>query len=121
MILAGKFFTVKQEEKQDGSYVILFDHAHPIFSGHFPGQPVVPGVCMIQIIKELLEGRGNAKLQLQQADHLKFLAVINPLETPEVNVSMEINEDENPLVVSGKIYRNELVFLKFKMGFTIVQ
>ena len=26
---------------------------HPIFKGHFPNNPVTPGVCMMQIVKNL--------------------------------------------------------------------
>ncbi|MBQ0740088.1 3-hydroxyacyl-ACP dehydratase, partial [Aquimarina celericrescens] len=35
---------------------ITINKNHKIFKGHFPGNPVTPGVCMIQIIKELAEG-----------------------------------------------------------------
>ena len=30
---------------------------HPIFDGHFPDVPVLPGATMMQIAKELLEER----------------------------------------------------------------
>ena len=121
-MLTGKFFTVKDErdEGNDHTFSILFDPAHLIFEGHFPGQPVVPGVCMIQIVKELLERQRKLKIQLQKADHLKFLAVISPIETPEVNISMNVAEGENILNVSGKISRGETVFLKYKMSFTVL-
>ena len=42
-----------QEEKIEAE--ISIDVHHKIFEGHFPGQPVLPGVCMIQIVKELVE------------------------------------------------------------------
>ena len=35
--------------------IIELDEHHDIFKGHFPGQPVLPGVCMLQITKEILE------------------------------------------------------------------
>ena len=28
---------------------VEIDPTHPIFEGHFPDQPVLPGVCMVQI------------------------------------------------------------------------
>jgi len=34
---------------------IFINKEHEIFKGHFPNNPVMPGVCMIQIIKELTE------------------------------------------------------------------
>ena len=45
---------------------ISIDRDHTIFKGHFPGNPVMPGVCMIQIIKELTEeATGNLAKEIQ--------------------------------------------------------
>jgi 3-hydroxyacyl-[acyl-carrier-protein] dehydratase len=44
----------------------LLNPKHAIFAGHFPGQPVVPGVCMLQIIKEGLEQALDKKLVYKQ-------------------------------------------------------
>ena len=52
------FYTLNQIAPQgEGKYIcrITLNPAHPIFAGHFPGNPITPGVCMLQIIKELTE------------------------------------------------------------------
>lgn len=74
---------------------INLNSKHPIFKGHFPGLPVVPGVCMMAIVKELLQKGVGKKLQLQKADTIKFLALINPNEHPSVDVEIKYlpNED----------------------------
>ena len=51
---------------------IELNPSHPIFNGHFPGQPVLPGVCMLQIIKELLEVSIGKTTRLRKASECKF-------------------------------------------------
>ena len=64
-MLLGNFFTIINKEITDNSATLLIsiNAAHPIFEGHFPGQPVVPGVCMIQMIKEMMESIEGKPLQ----------------------------------------------------------
>lgn len=49
-----------------------------IFIGHFRGQPVLPGSCMLQVVKEVLENTLNKSLLLTKADQIKFLRIIDP-------------------------------------------
>ena len=57
-MLLKDFYSIEKLEKTDeGKYMasIFLNSAHAIFKGHFPGNPVTPGVCMMQIIKELTQ------------------------------------------------------------------
>ena len=65
---------------------IVFNADHDIFKGHFPGQPVVPGVCMMEIVKELLQNKVNKPLVLQNARNVKFLGFISPDMQPVANI-----------------------------------
>src|SRR5690606_23989062 len=57
---------------------VRLNPAHPIFDGHFPDNPVAPGVCMMQIVKELTETVERKILFLVRASNVKFTALINP-------------------------------------------
>ena len=59
-----------------------------------PQHAVVPGVCMLQIIKECIEKIQQAPLQYKQIASCKFLSVINPNETPELKLSLTIKKNE---------------------------
>ena len=58
MRLNGDFYRIESrlEDRtlgQSGFNVIL-NPDHLIYKAHFPGQPVTPGVCILQMIRELL-------------------------------------------------------------------
>lgn len=92
---------------------ISINSLHDVFQGHFPGNPVVPGVCMIQILKELLEVSNNKHYRLQEARNIKFMNVLNPSANPTVTIVQEINEEQRRIKVSSSISDSGKVFLKF--------
>jgi len=121
MILAGDFYTVVNMVAEEGrtSAVLTINPDHEIFRGHFPGQPVVPGVCMMQIVKELLETATSRVLRLHTGLDLKFLSVIDP----GVNNTIHAHTDFTVLAsgdinVTARIFYNDTTFFKFKGVFT---
>lgn len=69
------------------------------FDGHFPGQPVLPGVCLVQAVLVAAEQAQNRKLKLVEIVLSKFFAVTLPDEKLDVAIKM----DEN--MVRAKISR----------------
>lgn len=119
-MLLGNFFIISDRTALGNKVAATIDinPKHPIFEGHFPGQPVVPGVCMMQMMKELLETEINCKTQLRKADFLKFLAVINPVENPRVSVEFSHEQKEDAAIsVTGRLYKDATTFVKFKGSF----
>ena len=96
---------------------ITINKDHIIFKGHFPGNPVMPGVCMIQIIKEITEKIVNKTLFMQSANNIKFMAIINPFLTPELELQLEIIETEGVFKVKNVSKFEETVALKSTTNF----
>jgi 3-hydroxyacyl-[acyl-carrier-protein] dehydratase len=99
----------------DKTYVAIIDvnAAHEVFKGHFPGNPVMPGVCMMQIVKEIAQQAVNTTLTLKKALNVKFMAVINPELTPQLRLDLEIIQtDDNHIKVKNTTYFNDTVALK---------
>lgn len=71
---------------------ITINKDHDIFKGHFPGNPVTPGVCVMQIIKELTETVVGEKLQMKSSSNIKFTAIINPFLEPNLDMVLEIDK-----------------------------
>lgn len=63
---------------------VVLNPGHPLFEGHFPGNPILPGVCTLQIAKELLEKLLGREIMLKKALNIKYLGFVNPLTQPEM-------------------------------------
>ncbi len=95
-MLLKDFYKVEKLEKTDqGKYVaiVFLNNNHDIFKGHFPGNPVTPGVCMMQIIKELTEEIMGSSLIMTSSSNVKFMAIINPNTHPRLRLDLEILGD----------------------------
>lgn len=58
---------------------------HPCLPGHFPGEPLVPGVVMLEAVAEALRAwRGERLARIAEA---KFAAPLRPGEDAEVRLS----------------------------------
>lgn len=93
---------------------IRWNEQHPIFDGHFPGQPIVPGVCMVQIIRELVEKKIGASVRIVAGDNLKFLKFIDPRFQTNVGVSITIKTTDLGLSVKGSLFETDNVLFKFE-------
>ncbi|WP_160138043.1 3-hydroxyacyl-ACP dehydratase [Chryseobacterium sp. c4a] len=114
------FYTLTSYEKAENGSFIAYIHLnkdHDIFKGHFPGNPVTPGVCMMQIIKELTEEFTGSKLFLKSASNVKFMAIINPFETPDLKLQLDITEDLEDVKVKNVTSFGETIALKLSVSY----
>jgi 3-hydroxyacyl-[acyl-carrier-protein] dehydratase len=117
MILLNDFFTINDTVSSETEIwaELRINANHKIFEGHFPSQPVVPGVCMMQMIKEIMEQVTGKETNLVQAADMKFLAVINPLENNLIHASIKYATEESSAVnIVASLFKDELVHFKFK-------
>ena len=122
MILKDDFYTIVQLTEEDNAIraTLKLNPAHRIFDGHFPGQPVVPGVCMVQMIKEILETAIGKSMMLKQSDYIKFLSVINPMEEKSVNAFVQYNDKGTEGIHTvASLHCEERVCMKLKGVFVL--
>lgn len=120
MVLKDFYKVLSEEQTSDSKYTItiLINEKHEVFKGHFPGNPIMPGVCMIQIIKELTESITQSSLIIQTLSNVKFMALINPEIHPELRIELDIITTEDDLVkVKNTTYFNDTVALKLSNVF----
>ena len=82
----------------DHSYTIKLNAEHFIYAAHFPGEPITPGVCIMQIAHELLELHLGKQLDIDTVKNVKFLRIITPTETPVVCYTLQKVSVEERLV-----------------------
>ena len=113
-------FKISKLEHNDGVIGATLDINKDcdIFKGHFPGHPVVPGACMLQMVKDVLEEALITSLRLKKAEHLKFIAMIDPGKTHSVHLGMSYKFiDEDSVNVGAKLITGEVVCFKFQGTF----
>lgn len=96
---------------------ITINKDHRIFKGHFPGNPVTPGVCMMQIVKELTEEIVGSKLFMQSSSNVKFMAIINPENTPDLDLTLDISKTDEGYKVKNTVVFGETPALKLTSNF----
>ncbi len=113
-MLLNDFFDIQQITQEGNTALcsVSLNLQHSIYSGHFPGNPVTPGVVQIQMVKELLEQVLNQKLSLLNMPRCKFLAVLDPRQTPQFVVKLEISKQDNLVKVNASGEEGEQVFFK---------
>jgi 3-hydroxyacyl-[acyl-carrier-protein] dehydratase len=113
-LIKSNFYKILSEEitNEEFKFSIEINPNHPIFEGHFPGNPVTPGVVQMEIIKELVGTGIRKKVELSTMSNCKFLSVLNPIESTIINVSIKYLIDENSIKTNVSISNSNTTFLK---------
>jgi 3-hydroxyacyl-[acyl-carrier-protein] dehydratase len=117
MLFEGKLYEIRNMESVGEilrvSILILRDH--PVYDGHFPGNPILPGVCTLQIAGELLSTYLDQKLMLIKSDSIKFISLVVPTENQLLDYEISFSsKEENILSVKCMVTCNEMEVLKMK-------
>lgn len=121
MAATTDIFAITKIEHQSNSVHAALDinKDSEIFKGHFPGQPVVPGACMLQIVKNVLETALNNPLELKKAGYLKFISMIDPNVVREVELEIVYKLDEKEITATAALTCDETVCFKFQGSFIV--
>jgi 3-hydroxyacyl-[acyl-carrier-protein] dehydratase len=90
-----------------------------IFEGHFPGQPVVPGDCMVQLVKDILQDALNIKVMLKKAATIKFIAMITPDTVHPINLTIGYKIiDDGYISINAKILTGDVTCFKLQGNYS---
>jgi 3-hydroxyacyl-[acyl-carrier-protein] dehydratase len=123
-MLINNFFTpvqlpdyieeITEDHKVEFSVGIKLNPHHNIFKGHFPGQPIVPGVTYIEMIREIMSAVIKKDFRLKEAASIKFLSITNPVENSDLNFAFSLALISNHLIKSRVSISSERgVVIKF--------
>jgi len=115
-MLQNELFTFTDLQAEEGTITtnVWLNPAHPIFKGHFPGMPVLPGVCMMQMAKELLDLHLKKQTRLVKASDLKFLSIITPDRDKALQLKLNITFVDESIRVDAFLSGEATVLFKFK-------
>ena len=120
MKLLDQLFILDEiDESENGFEAMLQTNPeHPIYAAHFPGNPITPGVCIIQIANELLEKYLGKRLFLKTIKNVKFLSVIIPAEGKKIKYAFSgIAETEMGYKTQVVVSDETMVYAKMSLIF----
>lgn len=98
MILKDQLYTIVRQTETESSTVfsVVLNPECFIYKAHFPGNPITPGVCIIQTACELLGELEGRSLEVTEVKNVKFLNILSPLSNKDVDfVFNSIEHAEN--------------------------
>lgn len=111
-LLVDKITHLDMDKKVIGEKCVTINE--PFFPGHFPGQPVMPGVLIIEAMAQtggvlLLNSFPNPEEKLvffMQINNAKFRKTVLPGDVLILEVSM-LNKKSKTVIMAGKAYVND--------------
>lgn len=96
----AQFFALESGEKNGNSatYRCRLHPEAPVFKAHFPGFPILPGVLTLKMVVDAINASqffSTQTLTVQSIGNAKYLAVVNPQETQEVEISVALKAEKN--------------------------
>lgn len=122
MKLINDLFVVLETSVSEVGFITIIElnPGHMVYSGHFPGHPVTPGVIQMQIVHELLEKHFCKNLKLITMIRCKFLKILNPNETSQIAVHIELNKIDEFLNVKAWGENGTDIFFKLNSVYQFI-
>ena len=121
MILRDNLFTIVSQQEQDASVVfrVQLHPEWPIYKAHFPGHPITPGVCIVQMVQELLQVHMNRDLRLSEAKNIKYVSIVSPEEMTELTITFSKIEQQpdGRFKVQAQVASGEILCTKLSATF----
>ena len=116
MLLEDKYYKVTDGKTDDpnGIFRIQLLPDSDVYRGHFPGNPVCPGVCNIEMIKECTARLTGKKLFISSIKQCRLTAIASPSVCPELDIRINAQPSDEGFSVSAKISDAEKVYMEYK-------
>ena len=123
-MLLADFYTIEiLHETTPGEYTatVTLNAAHPLYAGHFPGNPVVPGVCTLQIIKVCCVRALGRRLMTSNMASCKFTNMIRPGINRQLEITWTLSpNEENRYNCRAEVRDEAATYLKLKATYIAV-
>lgn len=93
--------SLQADPERAGAYTFRMEADHPAFEGHFPGNPILPGVVQVEWALRLSEAAFGPFAAFQGLEHLKFQGTITPGEAITLNLAWNAAASELSFEYAG--------------------
>ena len=116
-MLIENYYTVLSRQHQEDADVfhVSMNADCAVYKGHFPGEPISPGVCNIQMIKECLEEVVGQRLLLDTIQQCRLTTLVTPIAYPELDVRIQVvKRDAERVSFKAQLGQGEESYLELK-------
>lgn len=111
------FYKIISEECFEGKFSTRIELVldNPIFQAHFPGNPITPGACQVEILREAVSRAAGKNLRIAAIRNLKFLNIIDPLRTPSFTIAGGMKDVDGVFQCTATVSEGETLFTKISL------
>jgi len=121
MKLQDNLFTIVSQQREDAAaaFQVRLNPEWPIYKAHFPGNPITPGVCIVQMVQELLQNLVQRDLRLREAKNVKYVSIVSPKEVLDLTITFSKIEPQpdGSLKVQAQVSNGETLYTKLSVTF----
>lgn len=116
MLLEHKYFEVTSESHDNDTarFVVRLLPDCDVYRGHFPGHPVSPGVCNIEMVRECFARLCDGTPRIATIDRCRFTAVASPSACPELRIAMSWTRDALGYHLVAEVADGSMKYMDFK-------
>lgn len=86
-----------------------------VYEGHFPGNPISPGVCNIAMIRDCASEAAGRRLDTVAVSRCRFLNLVTPEKTRHLRIELTLEQSSgHQFAIQAKIYHGDTVCVDFK-------
>lgn len=91
------FFQLVSITEDDGQHSasVKLNPDHEVYNGHFPDQPVAPGVMLMNMCREVAEKVKGEEVRIRSARSIKFVKVVDPTKIQDLVLTMKFDEGDD--------------------------
>jgi 3-hydroxymyristoyl/3-hydroxydecanoyl-(acyl carrier protein) dehydratase len=115
-LLKDHFYRIEEQTKNEneGHHTcrLSLNASHPIYQAHFPGNPVTPAACIVQIVKEVASVCYEEPFVIREIKNVKFLHVLHPVANRDVSVHLSQTTDDHGrrLLLAASVRKDATIF-----------
>ena len=96
-MLITDYYTINSKTEKDGKtiFLIQLNADSDVYNGHFPNNPVSPGVCNVQMIVECASLISGVELTIKSIKRCRFLNVVKPSDNKTYTIEIELEKIDN--------------------------
>lgn len=115
MRLKDSYYQIVREtvEGREGRFRIRLLPDNPVYRGHFPSNPVSPGVCNIRTIQECACRVAGERLFIATIKRCRLTALVSPAICPELDVEVRLSPADTGFTVEARMTEAGVTYVEY--------